>query len=517
MSTLSSCEKDDKNEKGEDLEGIVLALTDEYDSKTTIAFTSPTEFAGFRDGESVSGVYTCVASNLTLLFSDGTVIKLKKNDGEFTSNTYTVSDTTNNNTNNSGSFDGKIQAKVPAWGVEVDEVRAIIDDDVQSVVATGAYVDGGFTLSLPATVDVAYLKSLPFSMIEGLNVSNKNVKGFTASMVAYNKGSVVGNFQHVVSGANGTQSGGIFMYVDSDVTISGGYSDITYKLSLEKGWNKCYVTATERGYESYSIVLTTTEPKGVVNWFFSGSDYPACPDCPIEPVEPVDPNDGFGSFENNRIVVATASTGRVGVDVIDVIKAIFTYGENDEYEYEVATGTYADGGFTIDLPVTVNAKYLTSLSKGLTADVKFSDASVVGTGFGELWAYKDGEKVGFFNYALPIDRSESGVTGAFMYVDSDVTISGSYSKDEDGLTITEVYDNITLKKGWNELYIQWALSASDMTLTVSGTTTNHWGRLKWTFQPWQGEGNSKILFGTRSKRADIVAKPIAKPRLSILH
>ncbi|GHV65185.1 hypothetical protein FACS1894199_05240 [Bacteroidia bacterium] len=286
MSMLSSCEKDDKNEQGEDLEGIVLALTDEideYGSKTTIAFTSPTAFTGFRDGESVSGIYTCVAPNLILLFSDGTVIKLKKVNDEFTSNTYTVSDaTTNNSTNSGGNFDGKIQAKAPTWDVEVDEVRAIIDTDTQRVVATGAYVDGGFTLYLPATVDTAYLKSFPVCMMGGLHVSNKNAKGFTASIVAYKNGSVVGNFQCRTSGVNGTQSGRIFMYVDSDVTISGGYSDFTYKLSLKKGWNKCYVTTEmEMETESYSVVLATTEPKGVANWFFSGSDYPDCPDCPI--------------------------------------------------------------------------------------------------------------------------------------------------------------------------------------------------------------------------------------------
>jgi len=89
------------------------------------------------------------------------------------------------------------------------------------VIATADFINGGFTMELPATVSDEFLRNLNYKYAKA---SNPDAKFACVTFFkAYNtKGIYVGCFW----------CGPLFWYADSDVTLTRGGN-----LSLKKGWN----------------------------------------------------------------------------------------------------------------------------------------------------------------------------------------------------------------------------------------------------------------------------------------
>ena len=164
---------------------------------------------------------------------------------------------------------------------------------------------------------------------------------------------------------------------------------------------------------------------------------------------------------------------------LDVVKAVMYYGAEDEYI--VAEGGYKNGGFTIVLPSEVDGRYLEDIGEDMPEGIKISNASAR-IGAINLEGYKNEDYVDYFFHAK-IEITEkvfSLIGGGFIYVDKDVTITGSYSEQtEDGINLSITF-NTLFKRGWNAMYASFSMSDKDPTITVRVVTKNP-GGLKWYF------------------------------------
>ena len=168
----------------------------------------------------------------------------------------------------------------------------------------------------------------------------------------------------------------------------------------------------------------------------------------------------------------------------------------DDY-IELVRSDWKDGGFTIDLPKTIDTNYLqvSAYNRGLlnpiadpSLNITISNKNVkAGTAyFGGI--DKAGNVVTWF-YPFKIDEDGNADEAFYSYVDSDVTISG-YDETEavQDFTVNEIrylaliktstIYSVGLKKGWNV----WCLSSirceQDFTITNMWSTTPN-SVLKW--------------------------------------
>lgn len=179
-----------------------------------------------------------------------------------------------------------------------------------------------------------------------------------------------------------------------------------------------------------------------------------------------DDGPGTNSVSNLTAKVESGSTYN---SKIDIVKALM------EDNYAAATGNYANGEFTLDLSGTVSSKYLDNIGEDLPKGVKVSDESVIGGFIDIIVGYKSGDRVGTFYYEKVSSNSETWAI--FLYVDKDVTITGSGS-DKDGDYTDNYTFNISLKKGWNMIYETYSENGKISTDTY---TTSDPGGLKWYF------------------------------------
>ncbi|MDR1155405.1 MAG: hypothetical protein LBL04_11915 [Bacteroidales bacterium] len=163
---------------------------------------------------------------------------------------------------------------------------------------------------------------------------------------------------------------------------------------------------------------------------------------------------------------------------LDQVKASIDYAGGS---YEVVSGSYTNGGFTLTLPKTVDARYLKPLFDEedlelFGSGIKVSDTNAK-TAFLYIAGYKSNVPKGSFWYIKELSAS-SEIEAEIVYVDRDVTVTGSGTFFGD----KEVM-NISLKKGWNMWYD---------TETTTGTTTERTsatsdpGGLKWIFYKYGG-------------------------------
>jgi hypothetical protein len=156
---------------------------------------------------------------------------------------------------------------------------------------------------------------------------------------------------------------------------------------------------------------------------------------------------------------------------IDVVKAEI-YTENNGDYITLASAPYENGGFTIDLPESVNVQYLESMDnipQGLT--VSNPNAKI---GMVDLNAYKSDTVTGQFYYGI------THWEGIIAYFDSDLSITGSYT-----LTDKKVY-NVHGKKGWNMVYIIEYIAENNIESFTEITTQSPPKKLSfsWHFQEW---------------------------------
>jgi len=144
--------------------------------------------------------------------------------------------------------------------------------------------------------------------------------------------------------------------------------------------------------------------------------------------------------------------------------------------YEIfAIGTYANGGFTITLPATPNAKYLQAFEEA-PASINVSDKNAKAMSLSLVASNSAGNNSSDLIYGKVGSNSYTRV--AFMYADRDVTITGSYKEEEDGYTYEE-HDNVSLKRGWNRVYVT---VTETETSEKAELTTKPVSGVKWYFR-----------------------------------
>ncbi|MDR2231603.1 MAG: hypothetical protein LBE56_00605 [Tannerella sp.] len=142
------------------------------------------------------------------------------------------------------------------------------------------FMDNGFTVNLPETVEDYYLMDIKDDFPKGLNISDPQAKICYLSMEGGDyESDLKGNeFRRQYEYRNMEYNGpdeapeteGFYIYTDRDVAITGKtegdfFTPISCSLSLKKGWNLYFWTrdhTDDFGKETYSH----KEPKGMQWW-----------------------------------------------------------------------------------------------------------------------------------------------------------------------------------------------------------------------------------------------------------
>jgi hypothetical protein len=162
-----------------------------------------------------------------------------------------------------------------------------------------------------------------------------------------------------------------------------------------------------------------------------------------------DDNGGNGVIQNNTIIAVVENGASYNSKIDLVIKAIAYSEGNPDDEITLASAPYANGGFTLKLPESVNDKCLYNLKAA--DDVKdyegitISNPNVKGCKV-FLCAYESGDSE-WWN----VDHKNSEWIGRLYYVEADLSITGSHI---DKYYSTK-YSNFHLKKGWNIVYFKY--------------------------------------------------------------
>jgi hypothetical protein len=400
----------------------------------------------------------------------------ENNDNNVNDNTITVA------VENGSSYNDKIDAVKALVGYDVDGVG--------SEVGSAPYANGGFTLQLQANVDAQYLEALfdnDAALFTGATVSNPNVKGTWAKIVACKSDKEVGEFS---CGEEDDYVQGQLVYVDSDVSVTGAGAtgldyiptaeiqvSYTFNLHLKKGWSMIYTnTAVKNG--EVQVELTTTAPSGV-KWLFSA----------YSTAEIID-----------NTITATVENGSSYNDMVDTVKALVGY-DVGGVGSEVGSGPYANGGFTLRLQASVGEQYLEPMFEGDTenpfAEATISNPNVKGA-LATVFGYKSGEQVALIS---AYSSTASGlVAGQLVYVNDDVSVTGSGVEDS-GEEPFSYSLNLHLKRGWNMMYV--GEIANGVEITTTPPTNMAWSLMLpdvWTpdedydqLQPLSGASLKKQL------------------------
>ena len=175
--------------------------------------------------------------------------------------------------------------------------------------------------------------------------------------------------------------------------------------------------------------------------------------------------DNLESSFDGKTITANVVNGSRYNSSVSTVRAM-AYDQTSYYGREsIASGSYANGGFTLTLPVTPAAKYLVLVVERFEQDfltISNRDARVLPSL--EFRAFdRNGEEVDDLVYAKEDNTSYTEVE--FMYADRAVTITGS---------TTHYTANLSLKQGWNMVY--YIESESGFV-----ATTNPASGLKWYF------------------------------------
>jgi outer membrane murein-binding lipoprotein Lpp len=200
-------------------------------------------------------------------------------------------------------------------------------------------------------------------------------------------------------------------------------------------------------------------------------------------------------------ISATVESGSSYNSSIETVKAMV---DVDDVYSAIASGSYSNSGFSISLPQTVDDQYLVKMTTDMPDGITVSDPQAKGCGI-ELIGYKSTQKLGEFQYALTNDK-EALNEGLYVYADKNITIKGSYSETSWGITAKLVYD-LSLKKGWNLVYMQTTASEADLSATVKFSNEKITG-LKWFFIE---EDDSAYSLSGQSKSATAIGKQKIKP------
>jgi len=180
---------------------------------------------------------------------------------------------------------------------------------------------------------------------------------------------------------------------------------------------------------------------------------------------------------------ATVEDGTSYATSIDDVKAVIVDG--DSIISVVASSNYTNGSFSLTLPKSLDAKYLSAMDEEMPEGIKVSNLKVNGCGI-NFCGYKSGEIVGTFQNG----RMDNGIgmltlVESYIFVDGDVTISGGNSETADLMGMpfkVETNYNLTLKKGWNLVYMEMipTITETDLAMAINFSNTQVDG-MKWYF------------------------------------
>jgi hypothetical protein len=148
---------------------------------------------------------------------------------------------------------------------------------------------------------------------------------------------------------------------------------------------------------------------------------------------------------------------------------------------EIARGSFSGGILTMNLPATVDNKYLQPMFDDMEvpAGVSMSNSNTKGTGGVFLVGYdRNGNETGLFFYGKLDEETKQIIMAALAYVDNDLIITGSFS-DDDGIIKSTISYDCNFRKGWNFMYV--LLSSDGEGRLIGRTTTENPGGLKWVY------------------------------------
>ena len=152
--------------------------------------------------------------------------------------------------------------------------------------------------------------------------------------------------------------------------------------------------------------------------------------------------------------------------------------------YVIASCEYINGKFILDLPPTVEEKYLYPFSteemeEDFPVEIKISDPNAKTTSI-MIMSYDESDNhLGYFHYEKYINNDDiyTETETEVVYADRNVSLTGSFSVTEEGVTVS-CKVSAHLKKGWNYVYM--TFSETEKSLSLEMTTTEPSG-MKWEY------------------------------------
>jgi hypothetical protein len=182
-------------------------------------------------------------------------------------------------------------------------------------------------------------------------------------------------------------------------------------------------------------------------------------------------NGGSTGLQGNILTVAVENGASYSTK-IDVVQV-----KTENSENVFTSVPYNNGRFTLTLPVSVSDEYffnllvILSLYEGLTVSNPNAKGCEV-----YLDTYKSDANTGYLYPKI------GDWTGKLIYMDGDLSVSGSITGTDKGATVTDKY-NYHLKKGWNMVYVKETVKANDL-YEVEHTTQAPEG-VKWYFHEFK--------------------------------
>jgi len=407
-----------------------------------------------------------------------------------------------------GGFDGRIVATVvngSNYNALISSVGVFAEfetpagwwDDEQ--IATGTWSNGGFTVTLPTTLQDRFL----FNLDDILDLDNFTVSDRTARVSMLNglwidafgsNGDIIGSFWNNRETEN-SWAAMFFMYADRNVTITGTDQGAMWRettnLSLRRGWNRVFIE--ERDSMGWELSVVTTTPISGLRWYFN------CWDCNGNQPPP---NGG------QRITINANVEGSNQLSFVSRVRA--TEGWDNTRE-TIAQGNFVSSGntnFTLTLAQTPSWQNLWPVAwiEEYGFNVSNRDANI-SEGFSirgyssTSGAFSDTDLAGFFWEEF----FESNATGGtsmwafYIYADRNVEIFGEISGGWDGWTWLERME-ISLRRGWNKVFEIGEWCEMMQTETFTQTTTPVSG-LTWMFEPyWPSVASSNNFAGPARAR-----------------
>jgi len=389
---------------------------------------------------------------------------------------------------------------------KITTVRAQIESG-WDYIAAADYKNNGFTLKLSATMPTQYLFFLyGGNEMEGVTISDQTAKGFALQgFKAFDKdNNMIGELRYMSVNPieydefNDNKSQVYLFYVDKNVTLNGQHKQdgadkefiVKYNnLNLKKGWNVCYVSriySNNQSKKTCTDTFSNQKPSDVtLKWYFysdedddgGGDDNPPEDDPPVN-----DPVLVGITIDATNVINSSSNIATVTAEVWD--------NEVSDNSAIIATASYKNNGFSLNLPATMPAKYLVSLSgiEDAMVGITVSDKTAKFVTLSKIGALdKDENEIGELIYSTDPYLGDNNISAAlWFYVDKNVTLNGENQQDYGYEDYIFKFNNFILKKGWNICYATethtYNQSTEKETYTVTYSTQKPSGvTLKWYF------------------------------------